>query len=153
MVTSIKYYKTSRFLIFQYFAKIIVGGGRWRWRRTTGKRRLGKALVDSRHAMWGSSLPWGRGERLHMPVEGRSRRSDTEWQRRSPWSVAAGKARYGGVSNKYFRTHHLLRTTPRSMCSTSPFPSRCQVIDMLPKAMCLRLSYRHTACIAAPLTT
>jgi hypothetical protein len=46
-------------------------------RRTTGKQRLGMVLADNRPAMWDSNLPWGRGKRMHMPVEGRSRRSDT----------------------------------------------------------------------------
>jgi hypothetical protein len=39
------------------------------WRRTPGTSRLGGALVDSRPTLWDSSLPWGRGERLRMPVE------------------------------------------------------------------------------------
>jgi hypothetical protein len=51
-----------------------------------------------------------RGEKLRSPVEGRSRRSDTVWQRRSTELSAAGKTRYGGFSNRYFRNHHLLRS-------------------------------------------
>jgi hypothetical protein len=44
-----------------------------------------------------SSLFVIRGERLRRLAEGRSRRSDTVWQRRSTGSSATGKTMYGGI--------------------------------------------------------
>jgi hypothetical protein len=60
---------------------------------------LGKGVIGNQQAMSGSILPWGRGEKMRRPEEDRSRRSYTVHMidRRR-------KTRYGGFSNKYFRT-------------------------------------------------
>jgi hypothetical protein len=43
-----------------------------------------------------------------MPEEGRSRRSDTVWRRRSLGLTTQGKPGTEGFRLKYFRTRHLL---------------------------------------------
>jgi hypothetical protein len=80
-------------------------------------------------------LPWGGDKRLRIMEDGRSRRSDTVWRRRSLGSSAAGKTRYGGFLENIPVPNIFCGAATRSMRQTHPSPSRYPVIDRLPQAM------------------
>jgi hypothetical protein len=76
--------------------------------------------------------------------DGRSRRNGTVWRRRSLGLPAAGKTWYGGFLESIPAPNTFCGPATRSLCPTHPSPSWYPVIDMLPHAVCLGLSYRHT---------
>jgi hypothetical protein len=67
-----------------------------------------------------------------MTEEGRSRRSDTVWRRRSTRSTTAGKLATEGFWVKNLRTHHLLRSGDSISVFDQPLPQSVP-------------SYRHAA--------
>jgi hypothetical protein len=75
-----------------------------------------------------------------MMEDGRSRRSDTVWRRRSLGLSAAGETRYGGVLENMPVPNIFCGAATQSMCPTHPSPSRYPVIDTLHGAVCLGLS-------------
>jgi hypothetical protein len=82
--------------------------------------KLGARLQPTSHM--GLESPWGRGETLCRTVEGRSPRNNTVLRRRSTGLSAAEEARYGGFSNKYPRTQHLLRSGDSIPVFDQPLP-------------------------------
>jgi hypothetical protein len=89
-----------------------------------------------------------------MTEEGRTRRSDTVWRRRSTGSTAATKTGTEGFRINNFRTQHLMRSGDSiNGRFDQPLPSQYTVIDMLPKVGCLGLSQRHFAYKGDTLTT
>jgi hypothetical protein len=89
-----------------------------------------------------------------MMAEGRTRRSDTVWRRRSTRSTAATKTGTEGFRINHFRTQHLIRSGDSiSGRFDQPLPSQYTIIDRLPKVGCMGLSQRHFAYKGDPLTT
>jgi hypothetical protein len=125
----------QRFSRRRGYKRILFGGERWSLRRTAGKQRLDMAFAGSRPAIWDSSLPWGRGENLRMREEGRSRRSDTVWRRRSTRLNAAEKPGTEGFQINTSVLNIFCRAATRSAYSTNLSPSRYPFIDRLPSVI------------------
>jgi hypothetical protein len=125
--------------------------------------------AESREVAQGKSARWTSTSPLEVqpPIDrGEAVRHETKHagggsQAEERHGLAAGVLRIGRRlkspvrrgSVEHFRTQHILRTAPRSLCSTNPSPSRYPIIDRLSYAVCLWLSRWHTARTYGPLTT